>query len=182
MDKLPAGSLTPKDIVLFVSRLLVLIFVPLIFVGAWHIAPTLFETASLLSLSGILSLVWALQLAFLQKLTLASMGDGLTSKEQERLDNRLVILRKRVWQCGGICLSCFLTMWLLTAFDLPKRIPEYAAAAGFLIGVGISYLIQTASIYQESAQFMDEVKRRDNLTKRRAEVEKTMSSNSGKVK
>lgn len=173
---------TLKNIVLFVSKLLTLIATPLFFAGVWYVAPVLLDTTKLLSLSGVLSLAWGLQLGFLQKLTVASMAEGLTSKEQERLENRLVSLRMRVWQCGAICLLCFLTMWFLTAFDLPKQSPAYAAAAGFLIGVGLSYLIQTANVYQESAHFIDAVKRRDNVAKRRAEAVKAMTSSNGKAK
>lgn len=108
------------------------------------------------------------------------MADGLTAKEQERLENRLDTLRMRVWESGGIFLSCFFSMWMLTAFDLQKQSPAYAAAAGFLIGVGLSYLIQTANVYQESSRFLDAVKRRDNIAKKRSEAVKSMNSNSGK--
>lgn len=165
---------------LFLFRLFSLIATPLFFAAVWYVAPVLLDTGKLLSLSGVLGSAWALQLAFLQRLTIATMADGLTAKEQERLENRLDTLRMRVWESGGIFLSCFFSMWMLTAFDLQKQSPAYAAAAGFLIGVGLSYLIQTANVYQESSRFLDAVKRRDNIAKKRSEAVKSMTSNNGK--
>ncbi|MEL7658547.1 MAG: hypothetical protein AAGU75_21870 [Bacillota bacterium] len=131
---------------------------------------------NLLSLSGVLSLVWTLQLAFLGKLNFDANIGVLTSREKDRLKLRLRSLRTHIWQRCAVCLFCFVAMWVITAYELPKNDMRFSAAAGFLIGVGLFYLIGTVLIYMESADFIDKIKHRESIEKKRAEVVKSMDS------
>ncbi|MFZ4537826.1 MAG: hypothetical protein ACOYNV_16105 [Propionivibrio sp.] len=151
---------------------------PLLFFAAWHVMPAVLDSDGLRWLSGIVTILWALEFYFFQRLTAVSMVDGLSSKEHERLILRLASLRKRVWWVGGIGLSCALLIWLLASSGLPLSSPVYAAMAGILFGVSLSYLILIPGWIGESQHFVDRVKYRDSMAKKRDDAVKAMSERS----
>lgn len=155
-------------------RLLTLLITPLVFWGAWYVVPNILDAQGLRWLSGIVTVLWALEFYFFQRLSVVSSVDGLSSKEHERLVLRLASIRRRVWWIGGIGLACALLMWLMAAMQLPASSPIYAALAGVLFGISLSYLILVPVWVNESQGFIDEVRRQDVLAKKRAETLKTL--------
>lgn len=161
-------------------RLLTILFTPLLFWGAWYVVPGVLDAEGLRWLSGIVTVLWALEFYFFQRLSAVSSVDGLSSKEHERLVWRLASIRRRVWWIGGIGLVCSLLIWILAAMQLATSSPLYAALAGVLFGISLSYLILIPGWVNESQHFIDEVRRQDLLTKKRADTSKTLQSGKSK--
>lgn len=155
-------------------RLLALLLTPVLFWGAWYVAPSILEGQSLRWLAGLVSVLWALEFYFFQRLGAVSGVEGLSSREHEKLLLRLRAVRKRVWWIGGIGLASALVIWLMASLNLPTSSPLYAGAVGFLLGISLSYLILIPGWLNESHDFVDEVKRQDTLAKKRAETSKVL--------
>ena len=151
-------------------RLSVIVFCLVLFVGAWYIAPALLDAEALRWLSGVVTVLWGLELLFYKKLEDVGAVQGLTSKEHERLVAKLARIRNRVWWVGGIGLSCSVAIWLLTTLKLPMTSPLYAAAVGALLGISISYLLLVPAWMNESQAFIDDTRRQDAVRKKRDEV------------
>lgn len=157
-------------------RLLTLLLTPVAFWAAWYIVPGVLDAQGLRWLSGIVTVLWGLEFYFFQRLGAASSVSGLSSKEFERLVLRLAAIRRRVWWIGGIGLICALTIWLLTALQLPLSSPLYAAAVGVLFGICLSYLILIPGWVNESQKFIDEARRQEAMAQRRAKMAKDLRS------
>lgn len=156
------------------ARLLAILVTPILFWAAWYVVPGLLAADGLRWLSGVVTVLWGLELYFLQRLSGVSSVEGLTSKEHERLVHRLSSIRSRVWWIGGVGLTCAITIWLLVEMKLPTSSPVYAAMVGVLFGISISYLILIPGWVNESQAFVDEVRRQEILAKRRAEASKAL--------
>lgn len=152
-------------------RLLIIVLLPIAFCGAWYVAPQLLEAESLRWLSGVVAILWALELGFYKKLEDVGSVQGISTKEHELLLLRLLSLRKRVWWVGGVGLACSLVIWLLTALKLPGTSPLYASMVGGLLGISLSYLILIPSWLNESQAFIDETKRQDAIRRKRADIQ-----------
>lgn len=157
-------------------RLLVLIVTPLIFCAAWYLAPSILNAEALRWLSGLVAVLWALEFYFFRKLGEVSAAQGITSKEHERLVNRLSLLRKRIWWIGGIGLACSVVIWILATLGLPATSPIYASMVGVLVGISLSYLILLPGWFNESQEFIDEARRQEALKKKLADVTKILDS------
>lgn len=151
-------------------RVLLLVVTPLVFLAVWHLKPALLEPSGLRFLSGIVSVLWALEVFVLQRLAAAGDVQGLSSREHERLTLRLASIRRRVWWVGGVGLASSLLLWLMAALDLAASSPLYAFMAGLLFGVTLSYLILVPVWHNETQHFIDEMKRRRELESRRREA------------
>lgn len=158
------------------ARLIVLIATPIFFWGAWYYAPSLLEADGLRWLSGVVTILWALEFYFFRKLGDVSAVQGISTREHERLVLRLASIRKRVWWIGGIGLICALTMWVMSALKLPLSSPIYAGLVGVLFGISLSYLILIPGWFNESQEFIDEARRRDAQIKKQAEITKAIDS------
>lgn len=156
-------------------RLLALFFTPLLFFGAWYVMPSLLNPEGLRWMSGIVTVLWGLEFYFFQKLAAVTSVDALSTKEHERLLLRLASLRNRVWWVGGIGLLCAIAMWLLAASGLSLTSPIYAAMAGVLFGISLSYLILIPGWIGESHSFMDKLKFRESQEKKRQEALKSLA-------
>lgn len=161
-------------------RLLTLFVTPLVFWGVWHVAPDVLDAQGLRWLSSIVPALWGLEFYFFRRLDAVSSVDGLSSREHERLVLRLAEIRRRVWWIGGIGFFCALMIWILAALQLPTSSPTYAAAVGVLFGISLSYLILIPVWFNESQSFLDEVRRQDALTKKRADIVKDLQPPSAK--
>lgn len=157
------------------ARILAILCTPLAFWAAWYVVPDLLAAGGLRWLSGIVTVLWALELYFFQRLSTVSGVEGLTSAEHQRLVYRLASIRRRVWWIGGVGLVCAVSIWLLVEMKLPMSSPTYAAMVGVLFGISISYLILIPGWMNESQAFVDEVKRQDVVAKRRADAAKILS-------
>lgn len=155
-------------------RLLTLLLTALVFWGAWYVMPSLLSGESLRWLAGLVSILWALEFYLFQRLGVLSGVEGLSSKEHERLVLRMASIRRRIWWIGGVGLASAIVIWVLASLDLPTTSPIYAGAAGFLVGISLSYLILIPGWLNESQDFMDEVKRQDTLKKKRVETAKKL--------
>jgi hypothetical protein len=151
-----------------------LVITPLVFWGAWYIAPGLLDGQSLKWLAGSVSVLWGLEFYFFQRLSAVSSVDGLSSREHERLVFRLAAIRKRIWWIGGVGLASSFVIWILATMNLPTNSPLYAGAAGFLVGVSLSYMVLIPGWLNESHDFIDEAKRQDTLAKKRVEATKAL--------
>lgn len=157
-------------------RILLLLFTPLVFWGAWYVVPEMLNGQGLRWFSGLVTILWGLELLFYQRLGDVSKVDGLSSREHERLVMRLAAIRRRVWWIGGVGLFSALTIWLLAMLQLPATSPFFAAAVGVLFGISLSYLVLIPAWFNESQNFIDEVRRQDVLSKKRAESVKELNS------
>lgn len=173
---MPTALLTLENGVLKILRLLTLIITPLTFLGAWYVVPGILDATGLRFLSGVVTFLWGLEFYFFQRLSTISAVDTLSSSENNRLLLRLATLRKRVWWIGGMGLISALLLWFMTAMELPMTSPVYATMVGVLLGISLSYLILIPGWLNESQRFIDEIKRRDVLTKKRAEAVKLMTT------
>lgn len=154
-------------------RWLLLLLTPFVFWGAWYIVPDLLGSTGLRFLSGIVTVLWGLEFWFFQRLSALS-PEGLTSRESDRLLYRLAQIRRRIWWIGGIGLASALCIWLLVELQLPIVSPIYAAMVGVLFGISLSYLILIPGWVNETQQFVDRVRRDEQLAKRRAETAKLL--------
>jgi len=159
--------------VLKAARLIAIVVIALLFWCAWYVVPDLLATDKLRWLSGVVTVLWALEFYVLQRLSAVSAVEGLTSKEHERLVLRLASIRRRVWLISVMCLVCAVTTWLLAELRLPMSSPLYAAMMGLLLGISVSYLILVPGWVNESQAFIDEARRQDVLVKRRQETVKS---------
>ena len=66
-------------------------------------------------MSGIVSVLWALEMYFLRHLESVSGVDGLTAKERERLTLRLESVRRRIWSVGIMCLFCSVVLLVISS-------------------------------------------------------------------
>ena len=169
--------LTLEGYVLKIFRIFALLFTPLLFLGLWYVAPQVLGAEGLRWLSGLVAILWGLEFYFFQRLSTISAVEGLSSSENSRLLLRLKSIRKRILWIGGIALLCSILLWLMTAMDLPIKSPTYAAMVGALIGINLSYLILIPGWLAESQDFIDDIKRREILAKKRAENVKQMTIN-----
>ena len=88
-------------------RLIALVLPTLLFWAAWYVLPALVEPASLRWFSGIVTVLWALEFYFYQRLSGLSTLPGLSSRERDRLHLRLSEIRSRVARgCDGAGLLC----------------------------------------------------------------------------
>lgn len=158
-----------------ILRLITLFVTPLIFIISWYVTPGLLDPSGIRWLSGIVTVLWALEFFFFQRLIVMSSVEGLSSREHERLVAKLNALRRRVWWIGGIGLICSLLTWVIAALQMTTSSPLYAALVGVLFGISLSYLILIPGWLGESQSFIDELKRRDSLEKKRAAVVKDLS-------
>ncbi|MBP6894316.1 MAG: hypothetical protein KBC94_07830 [Pseudacidovorax sp.] len=164
------------------ARLLTIFLTPLVFWGAWYVVPDLLAASGLRWLSGIVTVLWGLELWFFQRLSGLGPQEALSSRENERLVYRLASIRRRVWWIGGIGLVCAVAIWLLVELQLPTSAPIYAAMVGVLFGISVSYLILIPGWVNESQAFIDEVKRQEVLKKRRDEAAKVLTGGAAKSK
>ncbi|GAB1382604.1 hypothetical protein MASR1M50_09230 [Burkholderiales bacterium] len=156
-------------------RLIALALPTLLFWAAWHVLPELLEPVSLRWFSGIVTVLWALEFYFYQRLSGLSGLPGLSSKERDRLLFRLSDIRWRVWRIGTLGLVCSIALWVLAALNLPASSSLYAALAGFLVGVSLSYLALIPRWLDEVQRFQDEVQRQHMVEQERAELLKTLN-------
>lgn len=136
-------------------RLLALLGTPLLFGAVWFAMPEVLAPDTLKWLMGIIVVLWALEFYFFQKLGDVSEVTGLSMRERERLNDRLSFVRGRVWWIGVIEIVCALLIWLMVAMGLPISSPWYAAAAGLLFGVSLSYLALIPGWLNETHRFID---------------------------
>ena len=94
-------------------RLIALVLPTLLFWAAWYVLPALVEPASLRWFSGIVTVLWALEFYFYQRLSGLSTLPGLSSRERDRLHLRLSEIRSRVWRVGamGLVILDHWDMW-----------------------------------------------------------------------
>jgi hypothetical protein len=131
-------------------------------------------------LSGLVTILWALEFHFFRKLGDVSAIQGITSKEHERLVVKLVALRKRIWWVGGIGLICSISIWILAALSLPVTSPIYASMVGVLVGISFSYLILIPGWFNESQNFIDEARRQEAMKKKLADTTKLLDTSQKK--
>lgn len=161
-------------------RWFLLLAMPAVFWAAWYIVPNILEANGLRVLSGIVTILWGLEFWFFQRLSVLSSLDGLSSREGERLVHRLAAIRRRIWWIGGIGLASSLCIWLLVEMKLPMSSPIYAAMVGVLFGISLSYLILIPGWVGETQDFVDQVRRDEQVAKRRAEAAKTLQDSQKK--
>jgi hypothetical protein len=147
----------------------------LLFWAAWHVLPALVESTSLRWFSGIVTVLWALEFYFYQRLSALSSLPALSSKERERLHLHLSKIRARVWRVGAMGLVCSVALWVLAAMNLPAASAIFAAVAGFLVGVSLSYLAVIPRWLDELQRFQDKVQQQHMVEQKRAEALKTFN-------
>lgn len=147
-------------------RLLILFIVPLVFLAVWYAVPSILSPSRLMWLSGIVTILWALEFYFFQRLNFVSQVQGLSASEHGRLVLRLDSIRRRVWWIGAIGVASSLLIWFMAAMSLPATSPVYATMVGFLVGVSVSYLILIPFWIGESQHFIEEMALRESQRKR----------------
>lgn len=155
-------------------RLISLLITPLIFWGAWYFFPDLLTSQWLQWLSGIATVLWGLELFFLERLSSVTAVEGLSSREHQRLVLRAAVIRRRIWWIGSVALVCAVLIWVMASMSLPVSSPLYAALVGVLFGINLSYLILIPAWLNESQAFMDEVKRSELEQKKREALAKRL--------
>ena len=145
--------------------LLILGMPALLWLG-WTIAPDILSSSNLRFLASIFAIVWVLDFHFVQKSSDLMNLPGLTSRELERLRDRLSTIRKRVVWVGVVAFICAVLVWFVGTVPHAKW-PWFAPVAiGLLIGVGLSYLVVVPGWITEIHAFSDRVREREGRKKR----------------
>lgn len=156
-------------------RLAVIVLSAAFFAGTWYVAQSLLEPFWLRWFSGIVTVLWALQIQVWMRLGAVADVRGLSSREHERLNLRLRTLRMRIWWVGAVGLASSVLMWVMAAMNLATQAPLYASFFGLLFGVSLSHLVLVPVWMNEAQAFIDEMKRRDELAKQRQQMLQAMS-------
>lgn len=72
-------------------------------------------------------------------------------------------------------LVCSVALWVLAAMNLPAASAIFAAVAGFLVGVSLSYLAVIPRWLDELQRFQDKVQQQHMVEQKRAEALKTFN-------
>lgn len=149
-----------------VLRLTVILTMPVVLWAGWRVAPDLISIANMRYLGAVFTLVWAIALLFLTKTADLSGLSGLSGHEHEKLMLRLAHIRRRVWWIGGIALTCAVLVWFVGSFPEAEASPLAPLSVGFLVGVGLSYLLVLPGWFNELYAFMDTIRLRNERNKR----------------
>lgn len=121
-------------------RLFFLVAFPLLFWAAWHATPELIGKEAILWLIGIMVLFAGLEAYLFQKVTDLHAVNGLDTKERDYLRMKITDAKRRIYYMCAVGLVAILVLWALAMLGLPVQSPAYAAAAGFLVGICLSYI------------------------------------------
>lgn len=156
-------------------RISILTISTLAFWAAWYGMPELLTPESVKWLSAIFTVLWGLELLFFRRLNEVSNVSGLSTREHERLVIRLEKIRRRIWWIGCIGMASALLNWFLAALGLPSSSAAYAAMAGALFGISLSYLVLIPFWFSETQQFIDAARLQAETQKRRDEAVKNIT-------
>ena len=150
-----------------VWRILLIFLAPLLLTGASVVFPPLLSSESLRWMSGIVSVLWALEMYFLRHLESVSGVDGLTAKERERLTLRLESVRRRIWSVGIMCLFCSVVLLVISSSGWSPQPMWAVLCVGCLVGVCVYYLSVIPVWYAEAQSFIDKARARVSQNKER---------------
>lgn len=137
------------------------------------IAPGLMSKTALGFFMGLFAILFGSCMFILPKISDLSTIEGLGTREREYLMVLLKEIRSRVWWVVGISAVGSCMIFFLGSASLPDRSPVKPLGIGFMLGLGVSYLIVLAGWYNEIHDFSDQIRlreerkhKRDNLLKR----------------
>lgn len=133
----------------------------------WYIAPELLDSTAIRYLTGIVAILWSLELYFYRQLGELTKQEGLNARQRERLLLRTSEIRRRVYWIGCIGLATSILLWTLASFSLPSSSPLYAALTGVLVGISISYIVLLPSWFEEISDFVDRIRHSEQTSKQR---------------
>ena len=151
-----------------------------LFWGAWYVAPGLLSSQSLYYFLGIWVPTWALALHFYRKLSELSTLKEMKARPNHRLNLVLPEIRGRVWWLASVGAISSLILWTLASTDMAKESAYYGLAAGFLVGIELSYLVLLPFWFNEIHHFIERVKLDDNVAQRREGLLKELGASSSK--
>lgn len=152
-----------------ILRWAIIVSVPALLYAAWCVSPGLINQTNMRWLGGVFVLVWGPAMLFLTKTADLSNLPGLNGREMERLVLMLADIRRRVLWIGAISLISTVAVWLITAMPDLDKSPAAPLLVGFLVGLGLSYLVILPGWFSEVAAFTDKLRER-NEKKKRAEL------------
>lgn len=158
-----------------VLRLTIILTMPVLLWAGWRVAPELISIANMRYLGAIFALVWVIAFHFLTKTADLSSLSGLSGHEYEKLVLRLAHIRQRVWWIGGIALTCAVLVWFIGSLPEASASPLAPLSVGFLVGVGLSYLLVLPGWFNELYAFMDTIRVRNERNKRTEAVLRQIS-------
>jgi hypothetical protein len=82
----------------------------------------------------------------------------LSAREMERYTVTRGDIRKRFWLVIALCLGCSVLMWILSETQISKRPSVNGAVVGFLLFVGITYLLVVARWINDLSAFADRMR------------------------
>ena len=158
-----------------ITRLAVLLLVPILFWGASYVAPNLVHADNLRLLATVVTVPWVLDFVFFQRLGSLTNLNALDSRNLERLNDRLAHIRKRVWWMAGICMVCSGLIWFLAAGQMLADPHHLALAIGFCVGICAQYLVVFPFWFNELQAFQDRLRTRDAKNAKKETVLKQMA-------
>ncbi len=136
-------------------RVALLIGMPIAFLMASRLFPSLLIERNVLILGSICPCAWVAMFAFLGRLNDLITVPGLVQSERDRLAAHVKRLRQRVWYIGGMLLVVWTALWLLGSISGTPHGTFLSLAIGFLVGVEFSYLILLPGWFEELHRFRD---------------------------
>jgi len=142
--------------------------------------PSLLTPKALYSFLGIWVPTWGFAMFFLRKLSELSTLKELKVRPNYRLNLVLPEIRGRVWWLGFVGFLSSLALWFLASTNVISQSPMYGLAAGFLVGIELSYLIILPFWFGEVHRFIERIKLGENVALRTESFLKEFSASNTK--
>ena len=139
-------------------RIGTLFVVPILFWYGAAIFPILVTSENLRFLGSIVSICWVIDFAFLQKIGNLTNLEAIGSADLRELNFKLANIRHRVWWMAGICLTCSILIWFVTAVDSIYDVRVIAFFVGILFSIVLSYLVVLPFWFNELQAYQDSLK------------------------
>lgn len=150
-------------------RLLILIVVPLLFMGLGMLFPAIAEPANLRWFATLFSIPWVVLFPLRNEMTSLVSLEGLSATERERLVVRVAAVQKRIWYVGGMSLFCTTLLLVLSLQTGISSTLVISAIAGVLVGIAASYIILAPAWHIEASNFVYAIKLREAARRSRQE-------------
>jgi hypothetical protein len=140
------------------SRAILILLGATAFAAMAHYFPAVISGKAVKYFSAVFGAVATLLSVFFSQLN-ATTGVGvLSSREMERYTAARAGIRKRFWLVIGICLACSVLTWVLSETHISRNAAVDGFAVGFLVFVGISYLLVVARWINDLSGFADQMR------------------------
>ncbi|WP_429352587.1 hypothetical protein [Paraburkholderia sp. 32] len=120
--------------------------------------PELLSGKTVKYFAAIFGLLATILSVFFSQLNSTTGVGVLSSREMERYTVARVDIRKRFWLVIGLCFSCSVLMWILSEAPISDNPRINGAVIGFLLFVGVTYLLVVARWINDLSAFADRMR------------------------